>query len=525
MNLETASTQTQEDSSPKPRMPSILRAFSVVSGWTFASRLSGLIREILMAKLLGAGVYSDIYAYALKLPSFFRRFFAEGALSAVLIPHFTHIMASDPPERVRQFAHNMISVLASGLLVFVLIFELAMPLVDRCIAPGFVKNPEVFAMVVHYTRLLFPYIWLISMVAFMGGILNAMHRFAWSAAISIVVNLCMVASLVVSVLLGERIQPGGILHSLIVCSLLGGVLQCWILKRHCARHGMPLRLTRPRLTPEVKGILKAALPGFLGAGVTQINIFIDMAFASLLPFGSASYLNYADRLNQFPISLIGAALGTSLLPTLSHLWGTQQHSQALQTQSKALTFSFALTAPACVGLFLLAEPIISLIYGRDKFDAYAVLQTSLALQAFGVGIPFYVATKVFSAVFFSHKDTKTPMWITLAVVALNSTLNSLLIGPLAHRGIAFATSFSALANTVLSFSILKHRGWVDLPVRALKGMAKILMATLVMGGGLLWVLKATSLPHPTPFSTLGFVMLGVALYLVSIVLLRAHKMS
>lgn len=480
----------QQPSTPSfvVKSTSLFRSFFVVSGWTAMSRLSGLCREILMAKLLGAGLFTDIYSVALKLPSFFRRFFAEGALSAVLIPHFSQIMAKEKPEEVLRFARHMLSVLATGLLLFVLLFEAGMPFVVQVMIRGWFKDDTtLLPKVVHYTRIMFPYIGLISLVAYMSSVLNALHRFAWAAAISIIVNVAMILSLLVSLFLGPRISSEGVLHSVMICSLAGGVVQCLILWRQCRRHGMPLRFQKPRWTPEIGKILKAAVPGFLGAGVTQINVFVDMAFASYLPKGSISYLNYADRLNQFPISLLGAALGTALLPTLARLWENGQRDSALRTQDKAFMMGASLTIPAALGLFLMAEPLVALFYGSKRFDSVAIVQTTAALKAFVCGVPFYVLGKLCSSVFFAHKDTVTPMRVTLVAVFLNAALNALLIGPFAHQGIAAATAISALVNALLLLSLLIRKKWFTLSLNSFVGLGQILMAGGLMSVGLIMV--------------------------------------
>lgn len=503
------------------RPTSLFRSFFVVSGWTAVSRLSGLIREILMANLLGAGIFTDIYAFALKLPSFFRRFFAEGAFSAVLIPHFSHIISTESPERVRNFAREMLSVLAVGLFVFVLLFEWGMPLVVRVIAPGFVAKSGVFQQVIHFARIMFPYIWLISMVAYMSGILNALHRFAWAAAISVVVNLCMITSLLVSYGLGDRISNDGILHSVMICSLFGGGLQCVFLWQKCREQGFTLAFQRPRLTPEIRKILTATLPGIIGASVTQINIFVDMAFASGLPSGSVSYLNYADRLNQFPISLLGAALGTALLPTLSRLWKHQRSQEALHTQNRAMMMGMLLALPAALGLFLLAVPLVSLIYERGRFDTTAVLQTAAALKAFVCGLPFYILVKVFSAAFFAHKDTTTPLYIALVAVGTNASLNYVLSGPYAHVGIAMATAISAVVNASVALGILLKRHWFVITLSQLAGICKILIACTLMGGVVFLLCQKWG--ANTSLKTLTIVMSGVLTYLAAGCLFRLYR--
>jgi putative peptidoglycan lipid II flippase len=454
-----------------------LKAFFTVSCWTCASRLSGLVREMMLASVFGASVYTDIYLFAIKLPNFFRRFFAEGALNAVLVPKFSTLVERDTKENVQKFATEMFSVLAVGLLVFVLAVEIAMPAVVYIIAPGFRSQPFISSNITYYARFTFPYILLISMVAYMSGILNSLHRFAWAASISIVVNASAVLALCVA-LLGS-FSATIVMHLLCTGIIVGGVAQCVIMMLNCYKHGIPIRLIRPKLTPEIKKVLKAAVPGMVGAGVMQVNIFVDMAFASGLPIGAVSYLGYADRLNQLPLSLIGAALGTTLLPSLSRLWAAGKFEDARITQNKALVFASMFALPAAVGLFLTAEQVVHLLYGRGKFDLIAEHNTVTALRAFVVGLPGYVAMKIFSTVFFANKDTTTPVLIAGGSVILNVVLNAILTKYFAHVGIATATAAAAWANALTGGVILRKRGCLGKLQWA--SLLRIIVACFVMG--------------------------------------------
>lgn len=458
-----------------------LRSFLTVSGWNAASRASGIVREMLVFSLFGASVYSDIYSIVLKFPSFFRRFFAEGALSAVLVPHFSGLVAQNEQEHLRHFARQMASVLAVGLLVFVGVFEFLMPAVVRLTVSGLSQDAFVFPRLVYYARWMFPYIWFISMVAFMSGILNSLHRFAWSAAISIVANACSILILTFGRIFEGHFTKDTLLLMVSAGILVGGSLQCLILWLNCRKNGVTIRPVRPRLTPEIRKLLRLAVPGMLGASVMQINVFVDMWFASHLPTGSVSYLSCADRLYQLPLSLFGAALGTALLPSLSAYWKANQAEEALKSQSKAVAFSLLCTLPAAVGLFVLAGPITKMIYGHGRFDAFAVQQTMTALRAFVFALPFYVMSKVFSSVFFAKKDMNTPVLIALICVGVNVVLNSLLQRPFGHVGIAAATAASGLVNALLGSLLLKRKGWFILERKQSLNMLKVTLASFIMG--------------------------------------------
>lgn len=468
-----------------------IKSFFVVAGWTGMSRLSGLIREIIFANIFGASCFSDIYTFSIKLPNFFRRFFAEGALNAVLVPKFSDLLTYQTHEHIQKFVQQMFSVLASGLFVFVVLFEIIMPFVVQIIAPGFKNNLAIYPHIVYFARWMFPYIWLISIVALMSGFLNSMHHFAWPAAISIIVNLAMITSLIIGKLLNQRISLHSILLLLSISILVGGVIQCIILWKECAKNGLVIRWCKPELKGEIKQVLKASIPGMIGASVMQINIFVDMAFASSLPIGSVSYLSYADRLNQLPLSLFGAAMGTTLLPALSKNWSQHNTLQAYKFQNKAILFGLVLVMPAAIGLFVLAEPVVRLLYGHGRFDDYAIMQTMLALKAFVFGLPAYILTKVFSTIFFANKDTKTPVIIAAICVITNGILNYVLKGYFAHVGIAMATAISSTMNAVLCMGILIRRRLLCLELRLVWCIGKIIIIALIMGMVVSWISQET----------------------------------
>lgn len=502
-----------------------LRSFFIVSGWTGVSRLSGVVREMIMANIFGASAFTDIYSFAIKLPNFFRRFFAEGALNAVLVPHFSNLMTHDTQENVRKFAHQMFSVLALGLFIFVLIFEIGMPWIIKIIAFGFRDNTFINLRIIYYARLMFPYIWLISMVAFMSGILNSMHHFAWAAAISIIANLSMILALIIGKVCDEKVSRDFIMHLLSFSVLIGGGLQCSILWLDCRKNGIKLQFIRPRLTQEIKKLLKTSLPGMLGASVMQINIFIDIAFASSLPIGSVSYLSFADRLNQLPLSLFGAALGTTLLPSLSHFWSHNNKIEAYKTQNKALIFGLLFTMPAAVGLFVLSEPIVSLLYGHGRFDHFAVIQTMLALKAFVLGLPFYVLTKIFSAIFFANKDTTTPVIIAAICVIINATFNYILKDYFAHVGIAMATALSSCINALLGFIILHQKKLFLLEKHHNFTLIKIIFMSFLMGGIVLLAYQTLSFKGSFILESLNSfipIFIGIGSYIILGYLFKLH---
>lgn len=429
----------------------LIRAITTISGWTALSRILGLGREILMSHILGAGLVVDAFVVAFKLPNFFRRLFGEGALNAAFVPIFSQHLVKEGRESARFAAEQVMSFLGFFLSLVTLLVLLFTPQLLPVLAPGFASTPERLQMATDFTRMTFPYVIFICLTALQTGVLNSLDRFAAGAAAPIVLNVVMIGALMGYSL--THLEPGYVLS---ISVFMAGLMQFAFLYYASWRAGMCLRFRWPRLTAEVKLVLRKMLPGIVGAGVMQINLLIDMVLASLLPQGSMSYLHYADRLNQLPLSVFGIAIGTALLPKLSKLIQEKQMDQARQTQESALEIALQLSMPAAVGLAVLSYPIISLIYGHGQFNTSDVLATAPTLAAFSIGLPAYVMNKVLTTNFFARQDTKTPMKIAIFCVGLNFLLNLALMWPLKHVGMALATSLSAWVQTGILLYVLKR---------------------------------------------------------------------
>ena len=508
---------------------SLLRPIATVGGLTLVSRMLGFVRDILIAAILGAGLVADCFFVAFKIPNFFRRLFAEGAFSAAFVPMFSELLARDKAagtQSARAFAENALALLLLVLLLFVVALQVAMPWAMYGLAPGFVGNQEKFDLAVALTRLTFPYLIFISLVSLFGGVLNSLHRFAAVAFTPVLMNLSLIAA--VTLLARYTETPG---HALAWGVAGAGVVQFVWLCRALRGAGFMLRLPRPRLNSQMKQFLRLMIPGAIGAGVTQINLLIDVLLASLLPDGSLSYLFYADRLNQLPMGVVGIAVGTALLPLMSRLIAIDDEAGAVQSQNRALETSMLLTIPAAVALAVVALPIITILFERGAFDTAASGATAAALMAYAVGLPAYVAIKVLVPGFFARKDTATPVRIAIAAVGINLILNLLLIGPLAHVGLALATALSAWVNAGLLLVILYRRGNFAIDARLASRLPRILLAAAVMGAGL-WLLNDTMIDEfqymDGPLAVrvgglVGLVVGGIALYAVAALLFGAVK--
>ncbi len=455
----------------------LLRSVATVGGYTMLSRLTGFARDMLIAALVGAGPVADAFFVAFKLPNFFRRLFAEGAFNAAFVPLFAGRLAAEGGEGARDFAEDVLAVMVVTLLVFVTVLQLAMPWLMFAFAPGFSDDPAKFDLTITLTRIAFPYLLFISLVSFFGGVLNSLGRFAAAAATPILLNLVLIGALIG---LAPYVPTPG--HALAWGVSLAGAAQFTWLAIALDRAGFRLRLRLPRLTPGVRRLFQLILPGALGAGVVQVNLMMDVVIASLLPTGSISFLYYADRVNQLPLGVIGVAVGTALLPILARHIRLGEEMEARHQLNRAIELALLMTLPAAAALMALAGPIVTTLFERGAFNAAEASATAGALVAFASGLPAYVLIKVLAPGFFAREDTRTPVRIAILCVAVNFALNLLLglASPLAHVGIATATSVAAWLNTTLLATTLHRRGHFAPDARLRAKLPRILAATIAM---------------------------------------------
>ncbi|HET8727593.1 MAG TPA: murein biosynthesis integral membrane protein MurJ [Alphaproteobacteria bacterium] len=472
---------------------SLMRAIATVGGLTLVSRVAGFARDVLTAAVLGAGPVADAFFVALKLPNFFRRLSAEGAFSVSFVPLFSAELERGGRPAAIAFAEEALAVMIAILAPFTLLAILGMPWLMVLIAPGFTDDPEKYDLAVQFSRITFPYLMLMSLTALMGGVLNSVNRFAPFAAAPILFNLTLIACLL---LVAPMTATAG--HALAYGVAASGVLQLVWLAWSCRRAGITLRLPWPRRNPRVDRLFRLMAPGAIGAGVMQINLFIDIVIASLLPTGAVSYLYYADRLNQLPLGTIGIAIGTALLPVLARQVEAQKQTgdpaQALETQNRALEYSLFLALPATVALVVIPGPIIDVLFERGAFGPEATAATALALAAYAIGIPAYVLTKVLSTAFFARQDTATPVKISVVTVAANAALALSLVGFLGHVGIALATGLTAWINVGLLARGLRRRDLLSVDGRLRRRGPRLLFSSAVMGAALHIAVTALEAP-------------------------------
>jgi putative peptidoglycan lipid II flippase len=472
---------------------SLLRPVATVGSYTLISRIFGFVRDILTAAILGAGPVADAFFVAQRLPNLFRSLFAEGAFSAAFVPLFAGTMAEHGRQSARIFAEEALAVLLAALLGFVLLGEIFMPEVMGVIAPGFSEEPGKFALAVDLARITFPYLLFIALVALQGGVLNSVDRFAAAAATPVLLNLFLIAAL----LLMRRFDwhDGRALAWAVTAA---GFAQFLWLLFSCGRAGLALRLPRPRLTPAVRRTLAVMAPGTIGAGVTQLNLLISTALASFLPGGSVSYLYYADRLNQLPLGVVGIAVGTAILPSLSRQVRLGQLGDAVATQNRGIEMALLLTLPAAVALAVLATPILAVLFQHGAFGPADTAATAAALAAYAAGLPAFVMIKVLAPAFFARHDTATPVKIAVAAMTLNLSLTLILMQFLAHVGIALATTAAGWLNALTLLALLIGRGHFAFDHRARRNLPRVGFAAVGMGAvlAMLRLLLAPALAGP-----------------------------
>lgn len=468
---------------------SFSRAIATVGGLTLLSRVAGFTRDILTAAFLGAGPIADAFFVALKLPNFFRRLFAEGAFSVSFVPLFSAELQGRGRDAAQGFAGEALSIMLAVLLPFTVIMIAAMPWLMVVLAPGFTDEPAKFALAVDLARTTFPYLMLVSVVALLGGVLNSLDRFGPFAAAPIAFNLTLVAALLLSRPLG--LEAGNAMAWGVTVS---GVVQVAWMAWACRRAGVRLHLPRPRLSPLVRRLFVLMTPGAIGAGVMQINLFVDIVLASLLPSGAVSFLYYADRLNQLPLGIVGIAIGTALLPVLSRHIEAGNGAAVRHYLSRGLEFSLLLGLPAAVGLIAAAHPIIRVLFERGAFGPAETTATAQALAAYAIGIPAYVLVKVLNAACFARQDTAGPVRVAIVTTIANATLALALIQPLGHVGIALATGVTAWLNVGLLARGLHRRGQLDMDDQLRRRAPRIALACVGMGA-VLWLGGLAAAPY------------------------------
>ena len=517
----------------------LLRATGTIGGLTLVSRVLGMVRDMLMARYVGAGLASDAFLIAWRLPNLFRALFAEGAFAAVFVPMFNRRMTEAEAERAESgkaaavdFASQILSVLFPFLLFFTLLMILATGPIVWAMTGGFPDGgPEKFELAKHLTKITFPYLGLISLVSLLGGILNSLNRFWVNAAAPVLLNICMIVAL----LFFRGSTQIATAETQAIAVTISGVMQLLWLVWSCRQAGVVLRLGLPKLSPDVKKLLWLIGPAAIGQGAIQFNLLISTSLAArFLNQGAVSYLYYADRLNQLPLGLIGIGVGTAILPTLSRQISGGNPDSAAHTQNRAMELALFLSLPAAVALVVSATPLIRGVFEHGAFLADDTLGTATALAAFSLGVPAYVLIKVLTPGFYARQDTKTPVrlavWSMLVNLIGNLGLIFLMGKQWGHVGVAISTAVAAWVNTILLYVTLHKRGQLQMDVRFKAKALRMILASALMGVAL-WFLNPFADMHMAKglvervIALVGLCSAGGAVYALAIFAFGAYRLS
>jgi putative peptidoglycan lipid II flippase len=460
---------------------SLLKALATVSGMTLLSRVLGFIRDLVIARVFGAGFMTDAFFVAFKLPNLLRRLFAEGAFSQAFVPILAEYKNRRGADETRLLVDHVSGALAAVLFIVTLIGVLAAPLIILATAPGFAETPGKFDLTVGLLRITFPYIFFISLTALAGGILNTYSRFAVPAVTPTLLNLSFIGFALWG---APWFDPP--VKALAWAVFFGGVAQLALQVPFLARAGL---LPRFRLNLRDEGvwrILRQMGPAVFGVSISQVSLVINVIFASFLVSGSVSWLYYADRLMEFPMGLLGAALGTILLPSLARHHAERSAQAYSELLDWGLRLTLLLATPAAAALALLAVPLVATLFHYGEFGAGDVEATRRAVMAYSVGLVGLVMVKVLAPGFYARQDIKTPVKIALVTLGLTQLMNFAFIIPLKHAGLALAIGLGACINAALLLRGLRRRdiyapqpGWPAF-------LLKLAIAVYVMSAAL-WI--------------------------------------
>ncbi|MBU4581760.1 MAG: murein biosynthesis integral membrane protein MurJ [Proteobacteria bacterium] len=474
----------------------VTRAAGVVGMATMLSRIFGFLRDMIVAGLFGAGLTTDAFFVAFRIPNLLRRLLAEGSLTVSFVPVFTEYLRNRSRKEALDLADIVFTALSILLVAVSLLGVLFSPLIVTIMAPGFVKMPAQYDLAVFLTRLMFPYIFLISLVALCMGILNSLRHFAAPALAPVVLNLAMI--LAALTLRGFFREP---ITALAIGVMAGGVLQLVMQWPFLVRMGVRLKPNFRFRHPGVRRIGLLMLPAAFGAAIYQINIFIGTILASLLPTGSVSYLYYADRIVELPLGVFAIAVGTATLPSFSEQVAQGRFEEMKCTIAFSLRIILFITIPATVALIALRVPIISVLFQRGEFGVQSTLLTAQALLCYAVGLWAFSTIRIIVAVFYSLQDTKAPMKAAIVALIVNVLFSLVLMFPFKHAGLALATSIASAVNVGVLWIILRRRIGKLLDREFYRSLGKTAIASLVMWGVIFFISLIYPWNTTGPFNT------------------------
>lgn len=490
----------------------LLRVLATVSSLTMVSRVLGYVRDFLIARIFGAGLMTDAFFVAFKIPNLLRRLFAEGAFSQAFVPILAETKNRTGPAETKSLIDAIATVLFLALVVAAALGMAAAPLIVYVTAPGFAAEPEKFAITVQLLRITFPYIVFISLVALSAGILNTWNRFSVPAITPALLN---VAFIVGAVFFAERFDPPVLVLAWAV--FIGGALQLACQVPFLARMGLLPRWRLDLSHPGLRRVLLLMVPAAFGVSVSQVSLLLNQIFASFLPTGSVSWLYYADRLMELPAGVLGVAVGTILLPSLSKYHASANAAEYSRLLDWGLRITVLLAVPAAAALAVLALPLVAMLFQYGRFTAEDAWMTRQALMAYSLGLVGMILVKILAPGFYARQNVVTPVKIGIVTLVATQLMNLALVGPLRHAGLALAIGIGACLNALLLYWMLRkdriyapQPGW---PVFVLKVLASVAFMAIVlfttMGEPWWWLQAAWHRKVP---AVLGLVALGAAVY-------------
>ncbi|MCF6220379.1 MAG: murein biosynthesis integral membrane protein MurJ [Robiginitomaculum sp.] len=515
----------------------LIKSTAIIGALTLVSRVLGLVRDTLSASYLGAGPINDALVTAYKIPNTFRRIFAEGAFNSAFVPLYARRIEEDGEAGADRFASQAFAGLLFIVAILVVIFELTMPWTlnlfgaglgrEANIDTGFGGTISTYGLAVIGARLTMPYLLLISLTAMFSGILNTRHRFAAAAFAPVLLNVVLIG--IFTAMMKADWHQAQLVIYLCIGMSFSGILQLSMIVWACRKAGVRIKLMRPRMTPGMKRLLTLGIPGMLAAGITHINIMVSHNISTMQASG-ASWLNYADRLYQLPLGMIGIAMGVALLPALSRRLRSGDEQGAKTSLNRAMEIAAFLTLPAAAALAVMPEFLVSGLFERGAFDAADTKATGTALRMFAIGLPAFVLIKVLTPAFFARENTKTPMFYAGISAVINLVFGYILFLQVGFWGLALATSFAGWVNVFfLTRTLLRDESFAP-DKRLLSRLPRIALASFIMGIATWWLAA-----YFTPmldgsiiknYSLLVLVSgLGFMLYAVSALVFKAYGIS
>jgi putative peptidoglycan lipid II flippase len=452
----------------------MFRKILSVGGWTLVSRLTGFIRDVVIAAVMGVGPIADAFVVASRIPNHFRAIFSEGAFNSAFLPTYARVLETQGASPARSFASRISTLMLIVQVVLLVLALFAMPVVVTLLAPGFSEDPAKFDLAVTLTRITFPYLLFVTLVTILSAILNAHERFAAAAAAPVLLNVSIVAALAVAFLFPNAgyAAAWGV--------TVAGVLELLLVWVSAKRLNIAPEIEAPRLDPAMKHFFRILGPAVIGSAGVQLAMFADTIIASFLPTGAVASLYYADRIYQLPLGVIGIAAGTVLLPEMSRRIAAGDVAAAHGAQNRAVGLTLALAAPFVVAFLTMPDLIMSALFQRGAFDAAAAQRSGAVLAAYAVGLPAAVLIRSAVASFYSRSDTVTPLIASLTAVAVNVALKIVLTGPYGVVGLSLATAIGIWVNLGLLVILAMRRDWMD-PSRTLgRTSAAVAAASLLL---------------------------------------------